>query len=224
MKYIEHYRRDNELMDYEGLPAHEKGRMYYRYMLISRMLGSGSILDIGSADGLLAQFTGRDYISVDISQVNNSNNRKAIEGDILNLPLGKGVADNIVVSETLEHITNIDRCIDEVYAVLKNNGILIISVPNNEQIQYTLCIHCNKSTPLNAHLHSFTADSLNALLEKHGFIITDTVIYENKLLNLFQFFSMTGKMPYFIMRGIDYIAKYFFNKYNKLIIKAQKGQ
>lgn len=223
MKYIEHYSTDNELMDYVNLPPDEKGRMHYRYSIIAGLAGKGNVIDIGSADSLLGKFIKGKYISIDISQINRAGNAPGIEGDILNIPLAAGSADNIILSETLEHITDLDRCMDEIHHALKENGVLIISVPNNEKIQYTLCIHCNRMTPLNAHLHSFTLISLKELLTSHGFIVRESFPFENRYLNMLKFFSLTGKMPYFLLRTADSIAKYFFNKYNKIIIKAQRA-
>jgi hypothetical protein len=66
----------------------------------------------------------------------------------------------------LEHLPK-DRqqqvCV-EVGRVLKENGVLVISVPYRENIMYTRCVHCGRWTPLWGHLASMDLDKVNVLL------------------------------------------------------------
>ncbi len=224
MNYTEHYSIDNNLMEYNDLTANERGRMNYRYRMIRSLVSKGSTLDIGSADGYICKNNSDDFFSVDISQINNTHCKLKIEGDALSLPIKSDNFNNAIISETLEHITNVNQCISEINRILKVDGTLIISVPYNEKRRFTLCVHCNKETPLNAHLHSFKPESINKILYKNGFTVERTIFYENKLLNYTAFFKFSHSLPLFIIKSIDLIANTFFNKYNKMIIIAKKGQ
>ncbi|MFO8010530.1 MAG: class I SAM-dependent methyltransferase [Dehalococcoidia bacterium] len=51
-------------------------------------------------------------------------------GSVLNLPFKDGTFDKIICSEVLEHIPDDRRSIDEIVRVLKDDGILAVSVPS----------------------------------------------------------------------------------------------
>ncbi len=226
MKYIEHYEIDNKNMDYDSLSPNEKGKMVFRFNLIKKMIGknSGKILDIGSANGFISNFFNSDFISLDISQINNTHSSIKIEGDALCLPFKNNSFNAVIISETLEHIVNPEQTINEIKRILTPKGLLILSIPFNEKISETLCIHCNNLTPVNAHLHSFNLKSISDLLSKSGLSISKYNLYENKVLEILHFYSLYNKIPFSILNAFDSIAKVCINKYNKLIVKVIKGQ
>ncbi|MCK4524305.1 class I SAM-dependent methyltransferase [candidate division WOR-3 bacterium] len=226
MKYIKHYEIDNEKMNYDSLSPNEKGKMFFRFNLIKKMIGknSGKILDIGSANGFIGNIIHGDFISLDISQINNTYSSVKIEGDALFLPFKNNSFSTVIISETLEHIVNPKQAIDEIKRILIPKGLLILSIPFNERISKTLCIHCNNLTPVNAHLHSFNLKSLKNLLKESGLSINKYGFYENKILEIFHFYSLYNKLPFSMLYYFDTIAKICINKYNKLIVKIIKGQ
>lgn len=226
MKYIKHYKIDNENMNYDSLSPNEKGKMFLRFNLIRKMIGenSGKILDIGSANGFISNVINGDLISLDISQINNKYSSIRIEGDALFLPFKNNSFNTVIISETLEHIVNPQQAIDEIKRILIPNGLLILSIPFNERISKTLCIHCNNLTPVNAHLHSFDIKSISRLLNKSDLSINKYKLYENKVLEILHFYSLYNKLPFPIFTLFDTIAKICINKYNKLIVKVIKGQ
>jgi len=55
---------------------------------------------------------------------------KVINADALSIPLADNSFDEIVCSEVLEHIPNVEMAISEISRVLKPDGNLIVSTPN----------------------------------------------------------------------------------------------
>jgi len=60
-----------------------------------------------------------------------------VRGEIQNLPFESATFDKIICSEVMEHIPDEQRGIKEMARVLKDNGILAISVPT--YLQETIC-------------------------------------------------------------------------------------
>ncbi|MDY6786497.1 MAG: methyltransferase domain-containing protein [candidate division WOR-3 bacterium] len=225
MRHIEHYIYDNEITDYDSIPLPEKGKILYRYSIIASLIAcKGTILEIGSGNGLLCSFTDRIIHSLDISQVNNRAHALKTEGDIYDMPYRDNTFDTIILSQVLEHLEHPVAALTEIKRILTPEGSVIITVPYNEQIKYTLCIHCNKPTPLNAHLHSFNRKKLYTLAHSVNMHVAKTIVFENKLLTKLLLFSTYRVFPFFLMRLFDSVAKIVFNRYNKILIVLKMGQ
>ena len=225
MDYYNHYRIDNNNIDYDAISDYQKNLIKYRFRLIAYYLNKydiNNILDIGSGNGNLYEYTNKNYFSMDISQINNRTNAKKIEGDIYHIPIKTNLFDAVIISEILEHIEDIDKALQQVNRILKEKKYLILTVPYKEKIKYHLCVHCNQLTPENAHLHSFNKKKLTDILEKNNFHIIEFFLFENKLLSILHFFSIFKNMPLNNIKNIDSIAKSIKNKYNKLLLIAYK--
>ena len=83
------------------------------------------------------------------------------------LPFRGGSFDMVVASEIVEHLENPQGAMLEAARVLRPGGYLVVSTPYRESLKYTLCIHCNKKTPVNAHLHSFDEISFSTVPPKY---------------------------------------------------------
>jgi len=114
-------------------------------VLLSRIIASlvpenvGKVLDIGGGDGSRYKglFKTHQYISVDIDQ----DSKPTIVASADNLPFESESVDTILSSQMLEHVVNPQRCLDEMYRVLKVGGVCIITVPffneeHSEPIDY----------------------------------------------------------------------------------------
>ncbi|OPX23299.1 MAG: hypothetical protein B1H02_05110, partial [Candidatus Latescibacteria bacterium 4484_107] len=126
-----------------------------------------------------------------------------VVGDAYHLPFAPGAFDGAVLSEVAEHLEDPDRALEEIAGRLKTGGRLVVTVPNNEQIRWHLCIHCNRLTPANAHIRSFTEKTLIAALEDHGFTVLKVARLSNKILELLRFPVWTKRLPYPMWRGFD---------------------
>jgi O-antigen biosynthesis protein len=131
------------------IPEYNKGTQIYaehmaRYLFASQFVKGKSVLDIASGSGYGSEFLkkngkAKEVIGVDIDQEtvayskkNYGKEVKFIQGDCRNIPLKDKSVDIVVSFETIEHIKEHEKFIDEIKRILKKNGTLIISTPNNE--------------------------------------------------------------------------------------------
>ena len=125
-----------------------------------------SVLDIGCGGGSLSMLfsrsgfnvTGVDPDSTAI-QAATDHARKA-NLDIAfrsapaeHLPFGASTFDVVVVSEVLEHVSDVDGALDEIYRVLKFGGVLLFSTPNRSIVSYLLLIKFAQDWRLTRILH-----------------------------------------------------------------------
>ena len=129
-------------------------------------------------------------------------------GDVYHLPCRQAVFDVVVLSEVVEHLEDIAGALAQVQGVLRPGGRLLVSVPYRETIVQHLCIHCNQLTPGNAHLHSFDEEQLGELLRAQNLTLRQTLLVNNKLLELGGFPHRSSWLPYWGWRWTDL----FFNR------------
>jgi 2-polyprenyl-3-methyl-5-hydroxy-6-metoxy-1,4-benzoquinol methylase len=78
--------------------------------------------------------------------------------------------DVVFASEVLEHLADPIMAVRDLVGVLKPQGVLVVSVPYEENIIWHECIHCGKSTPAYGHLHAWTEAALIDLLSSTGVV------------------------------------------------------
>lgn len=177
------------------------------------------ILNIGFGSGnleeKLLQNDGHDeWHGIDISPVSVKeasklyNNGKFRTGSVIDLPYNNSYFDSCALLEVLEHIKPSQTFIvlKEVSRVLKKGGILVISVPLNENLEQM----ASQGTNPNAHIRVYTPELIKAELEIANF----KIIKEKKL---FAFNSQ-----YFIKSVIVNLLP-FLRQPNNIIIYAQKS-
>ena len=194
--YKEHYQQDAETYDYFGAaesPAEkEEHNRLHQYILSQIHANASWVLDVGCGGGWLADTLknkNKKVISMDISDINPVKavrnvpypTHYGLVADVFELPIKEGTIDCIVASEIIEHVSDPKRFLDSLYAAVKPGGRIIVTTPYNEHIQQSLCIHCNRLTPHNAHLHSFTEQSIQRFLPDNTNNFSTTV-FNNKIL------------------------------------------
>jgi len=99
----------------------------------------GRFLDIGSADGLLLETVGADFVvGTDISiEYCRKMKEKGIQ--VVNcvaecLSFADENFDTITCTEVLEHVLYPKKVVEEIYRVLKNRGFVLFSVPYRERL------------------------------------------------------------------------------------------
>ena len=111
----------------------------YRYGFATSYVKGKRVLDIACGEGYgtaaLRDAGASNVIGVDISQMacDHARNRYQIDarvGDAENIPLPDNSVDVVVSFETIEHVLNPEKFIDECIRVLAPNGTLVISTPN----------------------------------------------------------------------------------------------
>lgn len=114
---------------------------YHRYALAYPFARGKKVLDVASGEGygaaLLAQVaesvTGADVSAEAIAHASRQygNDRlRFIEASIHNIPLANSSFDLITCFETIEHVHEQERALDELFRLLNDDGMLLISTPN----------------------------------------------------------------------------------------------
>jgi len=228
--YIKHYQIDAELFDYfEGYTGATKDFDTRAKQFIFKLCHAKPneiVLDIGTGSGWIAvrlAHQGVFITSLDLSHKNLARIKQGVNmgdvektsfvlGDALRLPFQDNSFDAIVASEVLEHLNVPSDAVREMYRVLKPNGRVIASTPYNEKIRYYLCIHCNKKTPANAHLHSFDKGKLEDLFTSHNFSNIKFYMYGNKLFIFSRLSQLLRFLPFPLWRLIDNLFNFIIRK------------
>jgi ubiquinone/menaquinone biosynthesis C-methylase UbiE len=224
--YLTHYKTDAEEFDYFenriGPAEHEEQRVH-ETILSQVPKNARTILDVGCGSGWVAkEFLNKNIkvISLDISKTNPqkvrelypSLNHFQIVSDSFKLPFASGSVNCVIASEIIEHVIDPKAFLKELFRVVKKDGRLIISTPYKEKIRYVLCIHCNKKTPVNAHLHSFDENTLRELYNENDLKNFSCIIFGNKALIFLRTHVLLKYLPYPIWLSLDWLANKIYSK------------
>lgn len=164
-------------MKYTGermIPSHDKGVLVYgehivRYQASATLVKNKIVLDIASGSGygtkILADSGAKKVYGVDISKeaieyAKKNYNAKNIEyrvGDAAEIPLEDNSMDVVVSFETIEHVPKYEAFMKEICRVLKSDGVLIVSTPNDEEYP-----EGNEY-----HVHEFEIDEFKQLIKSN---------------------------------------------------------
>lgn len=159
------------------------------------------VLDCGCGEGFYVKLLSELYnckivgldhdlelLEVAKRRVGNRDNVGFQFGDINHLPFDDETFDKIILSEVLEHISDDERALQEVYRVLKKGGVLALTVPNHDypffwdplnKIREVLGLgHFSKDRGFwggiwAMHLRLYFPDEIKTLVEKTGFKIEE---------------------------------------------------
>lgn len=177
-----------------------------------------SILDIGTAEGLMLRFIKKEFpqaecIGLEYSQeligMNQDKSVKLIQGDAQNLPFEKNSFDIAVAAAIIEHLSKPEKMIIECHRVLRQDGICIFTTPDPffERIA-TKIGHLEGGK----HQKTFKLSKLVSLLKSKGF----------KILKAEKFMISPIGFPYEIkIEKIVKLAGFGFLLLNQMIV-AQK--
>lgn len=237
MDYIEHYQKDAEIFDYfeqRICKATEHDERRLREYIISLVPeNSKNILDVGSGSAwVAASFPNKQVFSFDIALRNvkvalklvQRKNHLGVVGDALNPPFALSSFDCIIASEIIEHIVSPEDFISSLIPLLKPGGMLIISTPYKEVIHYSQCIHCNRLTPKNAHLHSFDEQKLTSLYDRKKLKDIKYYIFGNKALTVLRTHVFLNFLPFTLWKIIDRISNFILKKQSHIIVLYVKDE
>lgn len=224
--YIDHYEKDAENFDYFneqfGEDTLEDFKRLRQYVYSQIPKEADNVLDAGSGGAWLAKMlhkTGKKVISFDISAKNvakaleafNFKDHFGIAGDAMQPPFKDNSIDCIVSSEVIEHLPEPTLFVKNLLKVLKPGGKFIVSTPYKEKLRYEMCVHCNKPTPRNGHLHSFDVRKLLDLAGENisGF---EYFTFGNKALIVGQFHHISRHFNFDAWKFIDTAANNIINK------------
>lgn len=179
---------------------------------IGSNLGKG-ISEISEYKGIIASDKEYKYIE-------NINNKSipSVVSDAVDLSFPSNSCDVISCFETIEHIPMIEvnKMLNEIYRVLKDDGILLISTPNKEAN--------GKAKMSPDHKQEFTSAEFHMLLTSFGFRILEeygqSFIKENNLLHQafrslrenFLLRNIYYNLPSFIVKGVRNTSLNAFGK------------
>ena len=231
MDYIQHYHNDALEFDYWGkdliTPAEIRRNQFIQHLCPVKK--GQKVLDIGSGRGWFslhcakigAKVTAIDLSTENLNKIKQIDPRiKTLYSDACKINIPGDYFDLIVALEVLEHLVDPALAIGNWKMMLKTGGILFVTVPYKEVIRYSLCIHCNRKTPVNAHLHSWDVFKLASLLSENGFYVLKVTLFSHKLLSALALDKKLQKMPYTMWNFLDKLCGTGNDKYNYLAVKA----
>ena len=223
--HIDHYRLDGEKFDYfeNADLTHRAYEILFRKFIAKLANRGGSVLDIGSGSGWTSSVRHERLYHVDLSPANlarlKSDGAFPVGADAGRLPFKSDSMDVAIASEILEHLNDPKSAAAEILRVVKPGGIAIVSTPYKERLRYTLCIHCNQLTPLNAHLHSFDRKSLTRLFDGK---VLKVYVFGSKIFTLFRLTRLFARLPLWLWRMINYPFLKILDKAHHIVIVLEK--
>ncbi len=155
------------------IPAYHKGQLVYgehivRYEAIMPIVKGKTVLDIASGSGygteIIASQAKKVFgVDVDAEAVQyattnyGKKNITFLHGDGIKIPLDDDAVDVVVSFETLEHIEDYEKFMAEVKRVLKPDGLLVLSTPNDKEFP----------EGAHFHIHEFEQKELEKLVDKY---------------------------------------------------------
>lgn len=236
--YLAHYLADAEHFDYteeqeSGAIRHEERRLH-EAIISAVPSGARRILDVGCGKGWVASHfcpRGVAVCSMDVSitnprralKRNSFPNHSAVVADVFNLPFQENTFDVIIAAEVIEHVPDPQLFIQHLLATLRPGGVLLITTPFREKRQFSLCVHCNKPTPLHAHLHVFDGKQLRALVENGKARSVRIQAFSNKALARLQTHLFLRFLPRKFWQSIDRLANHLYPQPMRVMMRVEKS-
>lgn len=161
-----------------------------RTRILLRFLGcrtTDSVIEVGCGQGIiLKQVRSKSRFGIDLSISNVKKARRLFKNEILNLivanvemiPVDDHSFDRIICSDVIEHVQNPEKLLKEIIRILKQNGKIVITVPNDNLVD--LCkkavgfIKLDKLLGIEYgggdewHLHTFDMKQLKLIFNEKG--------------------------------------------------------
>ena len=226
-----HYRLDAESYDYVPDPRTEIGQSELRRaQTLFRLAGlydpappaaAGTrlVADLGMGGGQLVDLVrraGYPVLGCDIAASNCARAARArglqsappgnvmlSAADLYRLPLASGSLRTVFVSEVLEHLEEPDVALREVSRVMAPGAVLVTSCPWRERLAYHLCIHCNRLTPANAHLHTVDEAIMTGWLKAAGLRVQGFAYFNHRVCPPLALSRRTRLLPYPVWRACE---------------------
>jgi SAM-dependent methyltransferase len=229
--HIAHYRIDAEQFDYfepqTGPDADATQRIRDGVVHAARIPTGALVLDAGSGSGWLGRTVPHARIvSVDLGLRNLQRIRetdpaaRAVCADLTRLPFRDEAFARIVASEVIEHVPDPAAFVREAARCLSRGGRLTVSTPYKERLRYSLCIHCNRPTPANAHLHSFDETRHRTIAQAAGLQDVRMTPIQNKLFIASRLSWLLRSLPYRLWRIVDRFCMFALMKANTIIVTS----
>lgn len=231
-----HYRADAEEFDYfaprSGADRDAARRIQQAVFDAAKPREEDVICDIGSGGGWLMEDladSGARVVSVDLGMQNLRRLRArfgdralSVVADAARLPFKPDAFTCVIASEVLEHCNDPAQVVRAASGILAPGGRLVVSTPYREVLRYSLCIHCNRPTPQNAHLHSFDEHRLSTMFRDAGFAAPRYYTMQNKAFLHLRLSPLFRFLPFRLWRGIDRLFTFVIAKCHTLVMHARR--
>jgi len=206
-----------------------------KYNIVQALKPMGSILDIGCGSGeLLKLFQKKGWKAIGI-EPDELVRKTAISSYALDIheekylkKMTQGSFDIITMWHVLEHVPDLNDRVNEIKRLLKDDGILIVAVPNSNSGDAIIYEEHWAAYDVPRHLWHFTKNSIAKLFQKHGMVIAKILpmkldaFYVSMLSEKYK----RGKINYFAAAKNGLLsnirAKKNQNEYSSLIFIIKK--
>jgi len=163
----------------------EKG---YRYHLLRNEVSkvvkfkgrsSGKVLDIGCGTGdRLDVFRSEGFETYGVEISDSANYARehlhlnVLKGDLFSARFPDRIFDMVMLYNVLEHTHHPSRVCNEIHRILKDDGFLVIQVPNKDSLQYKIFKGRWAAFDVPRDLYYFGTEVIRSLLGKVGFTLT----------------------------------------------------
>ena len=167
----------------------------YRYHLlrddVSKVVkftkrGSGKVLDIGCGTGdRLDVYRNKGFETYGVETSDSADYAKdhlklnVLKGDLFSAHFPGGYFDIIALYNVLEHTHDPMKVCQEVQRILKEDGCLIIQVPNKDSLQYKIFKKRWAAFDVPRDLYYFEIGALTSMLEKVGLTVSNVDHFMN---------------------------------------------
>jgi methionine biosynthesis protein MetW len=154
----------------------------------------GTILDVGCGSGYLAHLIkkekpyflvhGFDVSTEALKQAKALDKKYALNINHDSIPEKDTTYDLVVCSEVLEHLVNVQHCLKEIGRVLKNNGKLLVTVPNFAFWKFRIDSLMGRVPYVvsdEMHLQTFNKTLISSALFETGFEVMDITGIRSRL-------------------------------------------
>jgi 2-polyprenyl-3-methyl-5-hydroxy-6-metoxy-1,4-benzoquinol methylase len=185
------YYKSNQYISHSNIKKGIVNRIYHfirsrnhrqKYKIITTKKSSGEILDVGCATGeFLAYFKERGWMVTgiepdpDARQFAMENNHIDVYNEEKLSELGKGRFDVITLWHVLEHVSDLDQRMQELYFLLKDDGLLIIAVPNSKSYDAFHFGSFWAGYDVPRHLYHFNKSSILHLFKEYHFHCSEII-------------------------------------------------
>ncbi|HYG40307.1 MAG TPA: class I SAM-dependent methyltransferase [Cytophagales bacterium] len=168
---------------------------------IKSIAAGTNLLDIGSGAGYFINYCHKNNWSVEGVEPNlqsfpDINAEIKIHSNYNTI--GKEAFDIITMWHSLEHVGKLEEVLKTVSAALKDDGKLIIAVPNIASFDFNYYQEYWAGLDVPRHLYHFTQTSMKLLVERYGLKIIKTMplIFDSYYVSLLSEKYKTGQLNY----------------------------
>jgi len=153
-----------------------------KFTLVNKYSTGKSILDIGCASGeLLNEFKKNGWETLGIEP--NENARKSaaanyglqVEDESYLNKIENGTFDVVSMWHVLEHVSNLSERMKQLSAIVKDDGIVVIALPNRNSYDALYYEKFWAAYDVPRHLYHFTPENVELLFSRYGFKLLSKV-------------------------------------------------